>query len=202
MPLIETEPQRSPRTLLLIGLPVFITAFTLSLLVHQYTHVTVKKHSCGATDIASISAVTADASDTDDCAEASFAGIVSTFILAVASFAFFIHYPRSLFLASMALVNATSRIPKSISVFLDLLIHQQTKLPIDESVALKLIHLKDPTASLVILCFYTLTLIFLTITIIHDIKTIRWKWPIAITLLLLMSPLESVLLKFTSFVLS
>lgn len=195
MPLIEAETKHSIRFLLLAGIPAFVIAVIISMCIHQYAHMAVKKYSCDAAQTGGNSAtgVSDNADGESDCPAAAFAGIVSTFLLALLSFALFIHHPRNLLLASMAFVNAATRVPESFIVFFQLMFRQGATHVADESVALQLMHFKDPTAFVVILCFYTLTLLFLTITVIHDIKFIPHKWLIASLLFAALIPFENLL---------
>ena len=184
-----------------MGIPVFILAMTLSVFSHHYAHMMVKKYSCGSHQEQHVKIINITdrlSSENPDCAEASFAGITSTFILALTSFAFFIHHPRNLFLASMAFINATMRLPETITIFLQYLFHQKTTLIADESVALKLLHMHDQTAAVVILWFYSITIIFLSITIIHDTKVLPAKWVIAFVLFSAIMPLKFIAEKFVA----
>ncbi|MDI6765661.1 MAG: hypothetical protein QME52_02400, partial [Bacteroidota bacterium] len=70
------------------------------------------------------------------------------------------------------------------------LVYNKTTLIVDESISLSLINLRDPTISIVFMCFFSITILYLTITIIHDTKMIRWKWWVALTLFVLLIPLE------------
>ena len=198
MPLIEAEPKYSVKVSLFVGIPSFILAVAISLLIHQSAHLAAKRYICGSDSGHEIRVVSISPQSMDsvDCAEASLAGISMTFFVALISFGLFIHHPRNLFLASMAFVNATMRLPETIGVFVQMLFHQKTKLIVDESLSLNLMHFKDPTASLVIICFYSLTVIFLTLTIIQDTKMIRWKWLVAIALFISIGPLQHLLWNF------
>ncbi len=195
MPLIEAEPRHSTKFLILVGIPSFILAVILSLLVHQYAHIAVKKYSCGSEQAKkqSVVGIAHNADDESDCPPSALAGTASTFALALLSFGFFIHHPRNIFLASMAFVNAASRLPESLTVFIQLLFNQQATYITDESTALKLLNFKDPTASVVIMFFYTLIVFFLTTTTIHDTKIVPRKWLVALILFVALIPLENVL---------
>ena len=63
---------------------------------------------------------------------------------------------------------------------------------VDESRSLALLRLHDPTISVVLMSFFSLTILFLTITIVHDTKTIPWKWAVALGSFLILSPLQNV----------
>jgi len=179
--------------LLLVGIPAFIFAVILSLCIHHYAHVAVKKYSCGNAQVKDnhIVGITNGTEDETDCPSAAFAGIVSTGVLALLSFGLFIHHPRNIFLASMAFVNASNRIPESFIALFQLMFKREATRLSDESIALKLMHFKDPTAYVVILCFYTLTILFLSIIVVHDIKILPRKWLVAFLLFIALIPLEN-----------
>ena len=193
MSLIEEEKKFPAQKLLLIGIPVFIFAVAISILSHQYAHIIVNKTICGAENSHGINIVrTVDLhSEQGMCAIASFAGPLWTFLLAIVSFSLFIRHPSNLFLASMAFVNASTRIPETVTVFLQLLFHNKAKLVVDESSSLTLLHLHDPTIPVLILFFFSLITIFLTITVVHDTKMVPWKWLVALALFLSIVPIEN-----------
>ena len=95
----------------------------------------------------------------------------------------------------MAFVNASNRLPESFIAFLQLMFRREATRISDESIALKLMHFKDPTGYVVILCFYTLTILFLTITVVNDTKIIPRKWLVAFLLFVALIPLENLLWK-------
>ena len=184
MPLIEHEPPHSWRVLTFVGIPALIVTILIAAIAHQYAHAAAERYFCHASSDEPIHITgIIDHPEEHTCAIASLAGAVSTFFLALASFAFFIHHPRNIFAAAMAFVNATWRLPETLTVFIQLVLNQSSRLIVDESTALQLLHLKDTTGSIVLLCFYSIVVIFLTIIIIHDTKFVRWKWGIAFTLL-------------------
>ncbi len=82
----------------------------------------------------------------------------------------------------MAFVNATARLPEAVTVFFQYLLHGRTALQVDESISLSLMGLTDPTIPTVIMCFYSLLLLFFSIIVVHDIKAVRYKWAIALVL--------------------
>jgi hypothetical protein len=195
VPLLEAEPTHSTRLLLTVGVPSFIFAVILSMCIHQYAHTAVRRYSCGAGHgkDSRVVAILNNAEEVMDCPPASLAAILTTLGLALGSFGLFIHHPRNIFLASMAFVNAASRLPESFIVLFQFVVRRKATHVTDESVALQLLHFKDPTAFIVILCFYTLTILFLSITIIHDVKMIPRKWLVAAILFLGLLPLENLL---------
>lgn len=196
MALIEEEPKYSWKVLTFIGIPSFLIAVLLSVMIHQYSHIIINRTVCKSESSAKIVKVMDFHRLEGGCALSSVAGVASTFILALASFAFYMKYPRNLFAGSMAFINASARLPETITVFLQLLIHNKTRVVVDESSSLSLIHLQDPTVSVIIMCFFSLTVLFLTIIVIHDTKTIRWKWAVVLVLFVLLGPLENVIGRF------
>jgi hypothetical protein len=198
MALIEAEPKHSLKTLIFVGIPSVLIAIMISLMFHQFAHVTAKKYSCASATSKEINFVNFRATEEPDCAVASLAGAASTFFLAIGSFALLIHYPRNLFLASMAFVNATLHLPETVTAFVQVVLHRRPSIPVDESTAIHLLPFKDTTAAMVILCFYSVLLIFLTVIIIHDIKKVPWKWLVAFILFILLGPLETIAWKFVA----
>jgi hypothetical protein len=191
MALREDEPKYPPKTLITIGIPAFLLAVLISVVTHQYAHFIVDKIASKQEAISSSNIVYIDFHGMSFSSPvAAAAGPAWTFLLALISFGFYLHNPRNLFAAAMAFVNASARLPETITVFLQLLIHNKTTLLVDESFSLALFKLTDPTISIICLCFFSLTILFLTIIIIHDTKMIPWKWLVAIILFITMIPLE------------
>lgn len=184
MALLQDEPPISARVLLLRGIPFFLLAVALSLIVHDQAHVFGGTAFCGGDDeLFRTAGFLPNAEDSAaDCGMSALAGQLTTLGLAIISFALFLRYPRNLFLLSMAFVNATTRLPETLTVFLQYLIHNETSLRVDESASLTLIGLSDPTIPTVIMCFYSLLLLFFSIIVVHDIRGVRYKWPIALSL--------------------
>ncbi|HUN64530.1 MAG TPA: hypothetical protein VMW43_00400 [Bacteroidota bacterium] len=189
MPLLDDEPTVHSRRLLRTGLPLFLLALVLSILIHQTAHSLVYKKACGGqAGPASVPSLVRE--DRTECPAASLAGTIATFATAIASFAVYARNTRRLFWGSMAFVNAAIRIPSGVAVFLQLLIGQKSDLAVDESVALRLLHQHDPAVSILLICFYSLTLLFLAITIVHDTRILPGKWMIASCLFVGIIPLE------------
>jgi len=192
MALIEDEPTYPARKLLLVGLPALLLAVGLSLVVHEEAHLFGLSAFCQGPGGLTVSAVSLGGIEdgSDGCGMSALAGQAATLSLAFLSFALFLRYPRNLFLASMAFVNVTARLPETVTVFLQYLIHNGTTLHVDESVSLSLIGLADPTIPTVIMCFYSLLLLFFAIIVVHDLKSVRFKWPIAFAVFGLMGYIE------------
>jgi len=190
--LIEPEPTLPPRRVLLLGVPALLLAVAVSLTAHQLAHRIGVSAFCPGSTVASVSLVSLGGMEqsSDGCGMSALAGQAATLGLGILSFAFFLRYPRNLFLASMAFVNATARLPETLTVFLQYLIHNETSIRVDESVSLSLIGLHDPTIPTVIMCFYSLLLLFFAIIVVHDLKSVRYKWPIALMLFGLMGYIE------------
>ncbi len=193
MALLQDEPTISYRTLLLVGIPSFIVAVAISLLSHQHAHRLGDQTFCGDRPAAVTTAVSLLNLETPpgECGLSALAGQAWTFGLALVSFALLLRFPRNLFVMSMAFVNATARLPEAITLFLQYLINSRTALIVDESVSLSLMGLTDPTIPTVIMCFYSLLLLFFSIIVVHDIKALRYKWPIALGLFLVIGFIES-----------
>jgi len=192
MPLLEEEKKLPRRTLLLVGVPSFVIALVLSLLIHQWAHVLVFRHACGSEGVQFIKAMNLNGAHTE-CPMSSLAGTASTFVLALTCFALYMRFPHNLFLGSMAFVNAILRLPEAVTVFFQLLVNRKANLNVDESAALALLRFSDPAAATVLICFFSLTIFFLAVTIIHDTRMIQRKWLIALCLFAAMIPLENLL---------
>ncbi len=190
MPLLEDEPRLSGKKVAAIGLPAFFIALIVSLAVHQYAHVTVGHHACEQAEVQVAEAGLFGCGHAP-CPIASLAGPVATFALALVSFALYLKFPGSLFLGSLAFINTTIRLPETVSVFFQLLFRQKTDLLVDESLALQLLHLHDPAVGVVLLCFFSLTIIFLAVIIVHDTRAVPSKWLVALGMFVIMIPLES-----------
>jgi hypothetical protein len=128
-----------------------------------------------------------------DCPVAALAGTAATFLTAIAGFALYIRNTNNLFFGSLAFINATMRLPGAVAVFFQLFLRQKTDLMVDEGLALRMLHMHDPAVGILILCFFSLTIFFLAITIIHDTRILPRKWAIASCLFVLIIPLEMVL---------
>ena len=194
MPLIEDKPKYSAKTLIIIGIPAFLAAVVISAISHQYIHHLADNIFIGSEEFADTYSpdITLHGLAVSSPVAAA-AGPIWTFFLAIMSFGLYLHNPRNLFLGSMAFVNASTRMPETITLFLQLLLHNKTTLLTDESYSLALLKLDDPTISIVLLCFFSLTILFLTIIIIHDTKTVPLKWLIAAILFICMIPIQDFL---------
>ena len=131
-----------------------------------------------------------------ECPLSSVAALSATIALAFVSFGIFVRAPKNLFLAAMAFVNATTRLPEAVTLLFQYVIRQKTKLLSDESIVLKLLIFKDPAGETVLICFYVLCLFFFTVIIIHDTKRVPWKWLIALALFVALGPFQEYLLRF------
>jgi hypothetical protein len=177
---------------MLYGIPALLVAVALSMMAHEQAHRIGLSTFCGENtgSLASTVSLGGVENGSDGCGMSALAGQLTTLGLGILSFALVLKYPRNLFFAAMAFVNATSRLPESITVFLQYLIHNGTTLHVDESVSLSLMGLSDPTIPTVIMCFYSLLLLFFAIIVVHDLKTVRFKWPIAFALFGFMGYIE------------
>jgi len=194
MAILEEIPKYKLKTLMIVGIPAFLIAVIISAGSHQFIHFLADKIATRSQEVVGTTPakINLHGMETDSPVAAA-AGPIWTFMLALASFWFYVHNPKNLFAASMAFVNASCRLPDTVTVFLQLLLHSKTTMLTDESFSLTLLKLDDPTISIVLLCFFSLTLFFLTITIIHDTKMVPWKWLVAIILFICLIPLENII---------
>lgn len=191
MPLLQDEPKLPPHRLLKVELPLFLLALFVSVLIHQYAHNAVYRKTCAGNQPA-VRLSSGFPEKNAGCPVAAVAGTAATFITAIASFALYIRNTKNLFYGSMAFINASIPLPGSVAVFFQLLWRQKTDLTVDESLALRVLHLQDPAVGILILCFFSLTIFFLALTIIHDTKILPRKWAVASCLFLVIIPLEMV----------
>jgi hypothetical protein len=193
MALLQDAPTLSAKRLMIIGIPAVLFAVAISLFTHREAHRIGDQAFCGGGQAPAAGPVfwlIDGESPPGTCGMSALAGQAWTFGLAVASFALFVRLPGSLFLMSMAFVNASARIPESATVFLQYLINNRTTLHVDETVALSLIGPADPAIPTVIMCFYSLLLLFFSIIVVHNVKAVRYKWAIALALFASMTFIE------------
>jgi hypothetical protein len=179
MALIE-EPKKYPlATILWIGIPSFLIAAIISIGSHIGAHYVAGLILPRFENLQSTFAGIPQGYYSTNPFSALF-GLIWTFILAIGSFAFFLHHPRNLFATSMAFINTALRLPEMVSVFLQFLFYNRTTFQVDESYSLYLLRITDPTLLVLFLCFFSLSMLFLLVIIVHDTKTIPWKWLVAI----------------------
>ncbi len=195
MPLIEKEKNLPAKKLITLGIPLFVLAVVISMLTHQFAHIIAERTICKSDSIENVNVVDtlSPHAGRTQCPLAALAGICWTFLLAIVSFGLFVHRSDNLFLASMAFVNASSRIPQTLTVFLQLLFHNKSKLVIDETTALSLLPFRDPTISVLIVFAFLLVTSILTVITIHDLRKVPWKFFVAIGLFLSIVPIENLL---------
>jgi hypothetical protein len=185
MALLQDVPTLPLKRLLLVGVPALLLAVAISLFTHREAHRFADAAFCGGGQAAAAMPalwLIDDGASTGACGASALAGEAWTFGLALASFALLVRLPGSLFLMSMAFVNASARIPESVTVFLQYLINNRTSLHVDETVALSLMGPVDPAIPTVVMCFYSLLLVFFSIIVVHNVKAVRYKWAIAAAL--------------------
>ncbi|MBI5019863.1 MAG: hypothetical protein HZB59_00305 [Ignavibacteriales bacterium] len=187
MALREEEPKLPRKYLLQKGIPLFLLAVLVSIIFHFLTHALFGSI-IGKSNL-DIAGSTEFVTNYHPVAAA--AGTIVTLIVAFVSFWYFLHNPQNLFAASMAFVNASMRLTEIVTVFIQMLIYKKTTVIADESIWLSLIHFNNPTPIIVLLCFLSLVIIFLTIIIVHDSRCIPYKWGIALILFILLIPLEN-----------
>jgi hypothetical protein len=191
MALLEEEPSHPTRTLLAVGIPSFLAAVAISLVSHQCAHLLVGKSVCSpAAASSAVELIGFHAGSTGACALGDLAGPVWTFGLGLASFALMLRNPHNLFFAAMAFVNATSRLPETLTVFFQLLVHNAPHAGLDEGSSLGLLRLHDPTIPTVIMCFYSILLVFFSIIVVHDIRRVPHKWAVALLFFLALGFVE------------
>ena len=53
----------------------------------------------------------------------------------------------------------------------------------------------NPTAEIVVLCFLSLTLLFVAVAIIHEMSSVKWKWLVALAVYAALIPLQPLMMK-------
>jgi hypothetical protein len=187
MALREEEPKFQAKYLVRKGIPLFLLAVVVSVLLHSLAQTLI------GSMIGKSSLNVAGSSEflINHHPVAAAAGTIATLVIAFVSFRYSLHYPHNLFAVSMAFVNASMRLTEIVTVFIQMLIYKKTTVIADESILLSLIPLNNPTPIIVLLCFLSLVVTFLTIIIVHDSRRIPYKWGIALLLFILLSPLEN-----------
>ena len=192
MPHFE-EVQKLPASrLLVVGLPAFILSIVLSILIHEYAHVLAHRLVSGTSSTQTAGTPAVEATTGSSPVEA-LAGPSATLLVAVVSFALLVRFPGNLFFSSMAFVNAAGRLPETLTLCAQLFFRENATAGTDESSILTLLHFQNPTAGLVILCFYSMILMFMSVAVIHESKTVPWKWLIALGMLAVTIPAQPVL---------
>lgn len=187
MALLEEQPKLGIRYLIGRGIPYFLLAVILSMIVHLLAHLAVNLFG---------SHPTLTLGDNSEFIAAgrpvsALSGTVATIASAIIFFRYSLHHPENLFYFLMAFVNAAIRLPEYVIVFAQMLMYKKTDLVSDESISLLLIALPNPTIPIVILCGASILLGVLTIIIVHDSRNVPYKWGIALGLFLLLQPMES-----------
>jgi hypothetical protein len=183
------EPKLAPKRLFLVGVPAFLAAIVLSIIVHEYSHLIAHRIVASAASVQAQGAPTIEQTARHSPVE-ELAGPFGTFLLAVVSFALFVRFPGNLFFSAMAFVNATARLPETLTLCLQLFFRRTTIVETEEGSLLSLLHLHSSTAALVILCFFSLTLLFMSITVIHESRSVPWKWLVALGMVGVFIPVQ------------
>jgi hypothetical protein len=190
MEVTHREEKLTAGRVLLSGVSAIILAVMASMLIHGYAHVAV--HALISGD--SHAAASPPASPIE-----ALAGPAASFLLALVSFAVFVRFPNNLFFSALAFVSAAGRLPDAIMICIRLFFERQAPPGADEGGILALLHLHNPTAGLVILFFYSMVLLFLCIAVIHESKSVPWKWLTAAAVLALLIPAQPALAKLLGF---
>jgi hypothetical protein len=188
MPHFDDEPTLGTRKLLLIGIPSVIGAIVVSMLVQQFSDLLAHR----------LAAASASAGmPGNSFRRAMFETVVGpsvTLIAALISFAAFLRFPKNLFLGALAFVNAVVRLPETLTLFIRLFFRERTVIPpIQDGAVVAIAH--NPTAEIVVLCFLSLTLLFVGVAIIHELTSVKWKWFVALAVYAALIPLQPLLLK-------
>src|ERR1041385_3298472 len=186
------EPKLPPARLFAVGLPAFLAAILLSILVHESSHLIARRLLASAAPVQTHAGLEAGNPAQHSPLE-ELAGPFGTFLLAVGSFALFVRVPENLFFSAMAFVNAPARLPQTLLFCPQLFFRRNTPAETEEGSLLALLHLHNPTAGLVILCFFSLLLLFMSITVIHESRSVPWKWLVALGMLAVFIPVQPLL---------
>ncbi len=184
--LADDADKLSARRLLLAGVPAFVLSIVASMLIHGYAH-------------AIAHTLLPRESTLQSAAIEELAGPAASFILALLSFAAFVRSPKNLFFSSLAFVSAAGRLPAALVICIRLFFNREAPPVADEGGLLPLLGLHNPTAGLVILCFYSMILLFLCIAVIHESRAVPWKWLMAAAMLAVLIPVQPAVAKILGF---
>jgi hypothetical protein len=188
--LIEEETRHPPLRIILAGIPLFFCAVAISVFTHLSVHLIADAYFCPGGPAKTAFATYGDAHSL--CALSSFAAVMWTFLLALGSFAYYIHHPSNLFAGLMAFTNTSLQLPDTLTVFWQLFFLKKDVMAADESLSLALLGLADTTIGVALLCFFSLATLFLNVTTVHDTKTVSWKWALALILFAALFPLKNI----------
>ena len=117
-----------------------------------------------------------------------------TLLAALISFAAFLRFPKNLFLGALAFVNAIVRLPETVTLFIQLFFRPRPVIvQVQDGAILSVAH--NPTAEIVVLCFLSLTLLFVAVAIIHEMSSVKWKWLVALAVYAALIPLQPLMMK-------
>jgi hypothetical protein len=153
MALREEEPKFQAKYLVRKGIPLFLIAVVISVLLHSLAQTLI------GSMIGKSNLNVAGSSEflINQHPVAAAAGTIFTLVIAFVSFRYSLHFPHNLFAVSMAFVNASMRLTEIVTVFIQMLIYKKTTVIADESILLSLIPLNNPTPIIVLLCFLSCT---------------------------------------------
>ena len=188
MPHFDDEPTLPTRRLILLGIPSVIGAIVVSMLVQQFSDILAHRLAAASTSAGMPG---------NSFRSAMFETVASpsaTLLAALVSFAAFLRFPKNLFLGALAFVNAVVRLPETLTLFVQLFFRPRTVIPpVQDGAVLSVAH--NPTAEIVVLCFLSLTLLFVAVAIVHEMTTIKWKWLFALAVYAALIPLQPLLMK-------
>ena len=188
MPHFDDEPTLSTRKLLLLGIPSVIGAIVVSMLVQEFSDLVAHRLAAASTSAGMPG---------NSFRRAMFETVAApsvTLLAALISFAGFLRFPKNLFLGALAFVNAVVRLPETLTLFIQLFFRPRTMIPpVQNGAVLSVAH--NPTAEIVVLCFLSLTLLFVAVAIIHEMNSVKWKWLVALAVYAALIPLQPLVMK-------
>ena len=188
MPHFDDEPTLPTRELLLFGIPSVIGAIIVSMLVHQFSDLVAHRLA---------EASTSAGMPGNSFRRAMFETVAApsvTLLATLISFAAFLRFPKNLFLGALAFVNAIVRLPETVTLFIQLFFRPRPVIvQVQDGAILSVAH--NPTAEIVVLCFLSLTLLFVAVAIIHEMSSVKWKWLVALAVYAALIPLQPLMMK-------
>ena len=188
MPHFDDEPTLPTRELLLFGIPSVIGAIIVSMLVHQFSDLVAHRLAAAST-LAGMPG--------NSFRRAMFETVAApsvTLLAALISFAAFLRFPKNLFLGALAFVNAIVRLPETVTLFIQLFFRPRPVIvQVQDGAILSVAH--NPTAEIVVLCFLSLTLLFVAVAIIHEMSSVKRKWLVALAVYAALIPLQPLMMK-------
>jgi hypothetical protein len=188
----EEDAKLSGGKLILVGVPAFLSALLVSLILYQFSQLIAHRIQHGILP-AGDSQVTAPRQGPFMTPFEALAGPVMNIVVAIGSFALFVRFPKNLFLSALAFISSSGRLREMLELWIQLFFRRAGPIEADEGSLVTALHLHNPTAAIVILTFVALALLFMSITVVHETRVVPRKWLVAACTVALLIPLQPLL---------